>query len=162
MQSCYCGSDKSFADCCEPLISGVRQATTAEELMRSRYSAYATAAVDYIVDTTHPDKRDELDRNGISTWAEQSQWEGLEIVAVEGGAADDTEGQVEFIAHYTQKHNRLRHHERASFSKQDGRWYFADGQPVKPAQYVRPAPKVGRNEPCPCGSGKKHKKCCGG
>jgi len=30
-----------------------------------------------------------------------------------------------------------------------------------PDTYVRPEPKVGRNEPCPCGSGKKFKKCCG-
>jgi preprotein translocase subunit SecA len=31
-----------------------------------------------------------------------------------------------------------------------------------PRQTVeRPTPKTGRNEPCPCGSGKKYKKCCG-
>jgi uncharacterized protein YecA (UPF0149 family) len=34
------------------------------------------------------------------------------------------------------------------------------GQPSSP-QPVRHAGKVGRNDPCPCGSGKKYKKCCG-
>lgn len=29
------------------------------------------------------------------------------------------------------------------------------------AGLVRPSRKVGRNEPCPCGSGKKYKRCCG-
>lgn len=35
---------------------------------------------------------------------------------------------------------------------------FAFDQPV--LTYVRPAPKIGRNDPCPCASGKKYKKCC--
>ena len=34
-------------------------------------------------------------------------------------------------------------------------------RPQKPRTVVRPQAKVGRNAPCPCGSGKKHKKCCG-
>ena len=40
----------------------------------------------------------------------------------------------------------------------------ADGakeQPVRAAPFVRDDRKVGRNEPCPCGSGKKYKQCCG-
>jgi SEC-C motif-containing protein len=48
------------------------------------------------------------------------------------------------------------------FLKQDGEWYFVDGQLVAPKTEKRNQPKVGRNDPCPCGSAKKYKKCCGG
>jgi preprotein translocase subunit SecA len=37
----------------------------------------------------------------------------------------------------------------------------AAAQPQKVATIVRGVPRVGRNDPCPCGSGKKYKKCCG-
>jgi len=35
----------------------------------------------------------------------------------------------------------------------------ASNESLRP--FKRELPKVGRNEPCPCGSGKKYKKCCG-
>jgi len=81
------------------------------------------------------------------------------MIATDVGA-DDLTGSVEFIAHYTEKNTKKKHHELAQFARVDGTWYFSDGTPIVPAQFVRPQPKVGRNEPCPCGSGKKHKKCC--
>jgi preprotein translocase subunit SecA len=31
---------------------------------------------------------------------------------------------------------------------------------IEPARDSKTHPKVGRDEPCPCGSGKKHKRCC--
>ena len=37
----------------------------------------------------------------------------------------------------------------------------AEQQPLRAAPFVRDDRKVGRNEPCPCGSGKKYKQCCG-
>jgi SEC-C motif-containing protein len=54
----------------------------------------------------------------------------------------------------------MRHHERSVFEKIENRWYFKEGEMMKPKQVRREAPKVGRNDPCPCGSGKKYKKCC--
>ena len=53
MLGCYCGNSLSFQDCCEPYIKGIKKAPTCEALMRSRYSAYATTEVDYLVATTH-------------------------------------------------------------------------------------------------------------
>jgi hypothetical protein len=82
-------------------------------------------------------------------------------VQIKGGGPADTEGRIEFIAHYTEKQVRKRHHELAHFHKIDGRWYFYDGSAPKIRQHVREHPKVGRNDPCPCGSGLKYKRCCG-
>ncbi len=159
MEACPCGSAQPYSQCCEPLIRGERAARTPEALMRARYSAYAKTEVDFIVATTHPEKRDGLLTDGIRRWSERSIWHGLEIIATDV-ALDDQSGSVEFIAHYTEKNIKKKHHELARFDRLEGTWYFTDGAPVPPKQFVRAQPKVGRNEPCPCGSGKKYKKCC--
>ncbi len=56
---------------------------------------------------------------------------------------------------------RSAHHEIAHFIKDDSKWYFHDAKYPEIKQVVRDTPKVGRNQPCACGSGKKFKKCCG-
>ncbi|MEQ9500605.1 MAG: YchJ family protein [Deltaproteobacteria bacterium] len=155
---CHCGLEGAYETCCGRYVGGAENAPTAEALMRSRYSAYVEGAVDYIGETHHPDKREQWDRDAAATWSKNAQWVGLEVVETED--VDDDEGIVEFRARYTQEGNTITHHERSRFVRIDGRWYYDDGrmvaEPVK-----RSAPKVGRNDPCPCGSGKKYKKCCG-
>src|SRR3569833_3134762 len=74
---------------------------------------------------------------------------------------DEDEGTVEFIATYRQKGSKIAHHELGNFVRQNGRWYYADGKLFTPGTVRNEGPKVGRNDPCPCGSGKKYKKCCG-
>jgi SEC-C motif-containing protein len=159
MNSCPCGSGSTYENCCEPLIKGDIQAETAEQLMRSRYSAYAKVAVDYIFETTHPEHRQNFDQKGTKQWAEESVWEGLEIVATEKGGANDREGTVEFIARYREKGLRKAHHELGVFKKDGGRWFFTDGSAVAAKPII--SNKIGRNDPCPCNSGQKYKKCCG-
>ncbi len=161
MNQCPCGSDQSYSECCEPLIKGTRSAGTAEELMRSRYCAYAKTEIAYLLQTTHPELRKDSDEKSMRNWSRNSEWHKLEVIETNDGGPDDSEGQVEFIAHYSEKGVKKIHHERASFIKEDNTWFFKDAETIKPQQYIRPTPKVGRNEPCPCGSGKKHKKCCG-
>jgi SEC-C motif-containing protein len=158
---CPCGSGKTYDECCEPFIRGKAFPETAEQLMRSRYSAYTLQEIPYITDTLHPDHRQDWDEKGAGDWSRNSVWQGLEIVHTEGGGPQDEEGTVEFIASFTLKDTPLQHHERAVFEKKDGRWYFKDGELVKPKQVRRETPKIGRNDPCPCGSGRKYKKCCG-
>ncbi len=161
MATCPCGSEAQFEDCCNQYISGEKNAETAEQLMRSRYSAYVNVEVDYLFETLHPDNRGDHDAKNAKDWAESSEWIDLEIVNTKDGGPEDTEGIVEFCAHYRQKNgSRLKHHEVATFKKLDDKWYFEDGEAVKPEQMKREGKKVGRNEPCPCGSGKKFKKCC--
>jgi SEC-C motif-containing protein len=128
--------------------------------MRARYSAYVNEAVKFILDTTHPDQRNQYTEDGIRRWARNSEWRGLTILETEKGGAEDDTGTVEFVAEYIEKGRRNRHHEIAQFRQQEGVWYFYDGQAPTPKTVVRTGPKVGRNDPCPCGSGRKYKKCC--
>ena len=160
MDACPCGSKLAYDECCRPLINNERPGATAEQVMRARYSAYARAEIGYLLSSLHPDHRSDFDEKSTRSWSESSEWHNLEIVKTEDGGPEDSEGRVEFIASYTEKGVRKDHHEMASFVKKDGIWYFMNGEvvPVKPV--VRSAPKTGRNEPCPCGSGKKFKKCC--
>ena len=161
MVECPCGSGKAFDNCCSPLISGDQAAVTAEALMRSRYSAYVVGAIDYLGDTLHPDYRSDYDAAATRKWAEQSEWCGLEIRTVEQGQEGDEKGTVEFVASYKVDGTTHRHHEFSRFLRQQGRWYYADGKMATPETVTRSEPRVGRNDPCPCGSGKKYKKCCG-
>jgi SEC-C motif domain protein len=161
MTRCPCGSTASFEKCCGPLLAGEKTAATAEALMRSRYTAYTRNAIEYLLRTNHPAKKDAYDPESMRRWAEEADWDGLEIIATDqGGQADET-GQVEFIARYTENGNKREHHEIGNFKKQDGTWYYCDGRTPGPETFVRKAPKIGRNAPCPCNSGKKYKKCCG-
>jgi SEC-C motif domain protein len=159
MSNCYCGSGVTYTDCCEPVISGVQSAGTAEQLMRARYSAYVGAKMDFIFETTHPDHRQGYDHAGTKEWAESSEWLGLEIVEARKGGQGDNGGEVEFIARFREKGVLREHHENAQFQKDNGRWYFTEGAMVKPKPIT--VSKPGRNDPCTCGSGLKYKKCCG-
>ena len=160
-EKCPCCSGKLYSECCEPIIKGAVKAETPEALMRSRYSAYAKAEIDHLVESTAPSQRESIDREEMRLWAERSTWLGLEIIEAPVPAADETTGFVEFIARYTDRDTPLEHHERAAFSKIRNEWFFYDGKLVQQKPYVRTAPKIERNAPCPCGSGKKYKKCCG-
>ena len=161
MSDCCCGSGLDFNDCCEPILSGARPAETAEALMRARYSAFVTKQADFLHQSLHPDHRSDHDVAATRRWAENSQWLGLEILAVNAGGKDDEEGTVEFVATYKERDLVKPHHEISTFRKLDGVWYFVDGKLIPPKTEIRNQPKVGRNDPCPCGSGKKYKKCCG-
>ncbi len=158
---CPCTSGKDYPVCCEPLIQQKRKAETAEQLMRSRYTAYATGNVDWIVESQSPDGRQFVDKKATEEWSKRAKWSRMEVLEVTNGGPDDTEGFVDFKAYYTIGGEDITHHEVASFRKEDGVWYFVDGIEVKPRPFKRLEPKVGPNEPCSCGSGKKHKKCCG-
>jgi len=107
-----------------------------------------------------PSTRADHDEERARAWAEESEWLGLEILSTEAGGADDSHGKVEFIARYRNDHGDHEHRERSEFSKRDGAWYLTCGHVVGPEPIRLTSPKIGRNDPCPCGSGKKYKKCC--
>jgi SEC-C motif-containing protein len=159
MNSCPCGSGAAYSDCCEPVILGTKTAETAEQLMRARYTAYAMEQMDFLFESTHPDHREGYDHEGAKRWARNSEWLELEIIGTSKGGRDDREGEVEFVARYREKDVRREYHECGHFKQENGRWYFTEGSMVKPKPIS--SSKVGRNEPCPCGSGLKYKKCCG-
>jgi SEC-C motif-containing protein len=121
--------------------------------MRARYSAYATGNVDFIIKSHDPERAKEVDRKNTETWSKQSEWLGLEILSTEqGGPADET-GVVEFVARYKLSGVKVEHRERALFRKCDNRWVFVDGVEIKGPPVRNTEPHVGRNDPCPCGSG---------
>jgi SEC-C motif-containing protein len=143
-------------------VAGEQPAPTAEALMRARYTAYTQGAIDFLLASVHPEHREDHDAEAVREWAENSEWHGLEILDTEDGGEDDASGTVEFVCLYTYDDDERRHHETATFARHDdGQWYFVEGEPVKARPFVRTEPKVGRNDPCPCGSGRKFKKCCG-
>ena len=156
--ACPCGSGAAEAACCGPLLAG-RPAATALALMRARYTAYVRGAIDYLMETHAPPGRDQLDRAAITAWSRDTQWLGLEIVATSAGGADDAAGIVEFIARGVTRGAPFAQRERSQFRREGGAWRYVDGEVVD--EPVRRAAAPGRNDPCPCGSGKKYKHCCG-
>ena len=161
MNTCPCGTELAYEKCCGPIINGKQSASSAEQVMRARYTAYAKQDVGFLYSSLHPEHRKDYDEKSTRKWAESSQWHNLEIVDTRGGGEGDTEGTVEFVATFTEGGARREHHELASFEKDGDEWYFVTGNPIAPKTVVREEPKVGRNDPCTCGSGRKFKKCCG-
>jgi len=159
---CPCGSGSPYSSCCGPYLSGTALPETAEKLMRSRYSAYTIHQIDYIEQTNDPRFRDSFDRDAALAWAQESEWMGLEIIATRAGTPGDATGEVEFKARFKREGKEETHHEVSLFTwfSKDKRWYYTDGKDI--LEPLRAEPKAGRNAPCPCGSGKKFKKCCGG
>lgn len=160
MTSCPCGSGRPLADCCQPVIDGT-PALTAEALMRARYTAFLEGRMDFLDATLAPEKRDGVDADAVAEAARDAQGLGLVVRAVNGGGPDDDEGEVEYLARFRIKGQMHGHHELASFRREGGAWVYVDGE-MNPRQEPRQVgAKPGRNDPCPCGSGKKYKKCCG-
>ncbi|WP_163832819.1 YchJ family protein [Spartinivicinus ruber] len=157
--SCPCGSNQDFTSCCQPFIEGSQSATTAEQLMRSRYSAYSVHALDYLIATTHPDQQANLEKQAIKSWADQCHWVRLEVKKVSAGQASDDAGEVSFNAYYQLTSNPKTQvlSENSRFVKINQHWYYID--PTVPFK-IKGQTKINRNDPCPCGSGKKYKKCC--
>jgi len=152
MTACYCGNSKPYSDCCQPIHKDHNQAHTPEQLMRARYSAHVVGLVDFVISTYHPSCNAEHEREAIRE-SVQSNWQKLEVVSNQSGNTAD-EGFVHFKAYFEQDGKQFCLEERSRFIREGGLWYYIDG--IFP-QHV----KVGRNDPCICGSGKKYKKCCG-
>lgn len=152
---CPCNSGAAYTACCQPLLTGTGHAATAATLMRSRYTAYVTHNVEYLLNSWHPSTRPaHFDPSSIPDWHD------LRIVRTEAGLENDRQGIVEFIATALSQRNAFTLHEVSRFIKEEGQWFYVDGDILPEPPPVAKSEKIGRNEPCPCGSGKKFKKCC--
>lgn len=149
-QPCPCGNVLEYSLCCQRYLSGAENASTPLQLMRSRYTAFVNKDADYLVATWHPDRNPQAFRHELEQGFAGTEWLGLTIFATEDGRSAD-EGFVSFVARFRDKEKSGAIIERSRFLKQNGRWFYIDGT----------RPEIGRNAPCPCGSGKKFKKCCG-
>ena len=161
-KDCPCGSGSAYADCCGPLLARTRRAQTAEALMRSRYTAYVQSDAAYLEETLIPRKRSSFDADALLTWNADVVWKGLDIISTQQGGPGDDDGVVEFVASYAKAGETAEVRETSRFRKKGGSWFYVDGRLEGEAvPESAAAPKAGRNEPCPCGSGKKFKRCCG-
>ncbi|MDH4944953.1 YchJ family protein [Sulfurimonas sp. C5] len=142
---CICGNEKDFNECCGPIISKETLPKSAEELMRSRYSAYVQANGEYLVYSAVKENQYQEDIALIEEFSNSVEWLKLDVLEV-------TPNTVEFKAYYRDKDGIQVLHEKSNFVQEDGVWKYKDGELYNT--------KIERNESCPCGSGKKYKKCC--
>ena len=154
-QPCPCGTGRNHESCCGPRLNGQQPAETAEQLMRSRFTAHVADDNRYLHDTYAPTaKLPYVEETGETP----VRWTKLVVHSHELGKQPDT-AFVEFSAYYTEANQEGVLEEKSEFRRIDGQWIFT--RPIRqgPAP-AKAAVKVGRNDPCPCGSGKKHKQCC--
>jgi len=154
---CHCGSLIRFEQCCKKFIHQTKLPKTAEQLMRSRFTAFKLKEYQYIIDT-HQSEQTSCPTK-TSDFDPSIQWMGLKVISISLGGASDSKGSVEFVAFYrpstvrdNSKVEQL--HEKSDFTKVNGYWLYVSGIPMDDI-------KLARNEVCFCGSGKKHKKCHG-
>lgn len=160
MSLCPCGSGLDLDACCGRYIDGKAKAPTAEALMRARYTAHALKKYDFLTDTTHPEFREGASVEEIQEWSSLMDWERLDIIETSAGTENDQTGEVKFCAHYRVKNIPQELREDAFFRKEGEDWFYVDGKVHAKEPVRNPGSKIGRNAPCPCGSGKKYKKCC--
>lgn len=155
MQICPCGTQKDYAECCGVFIEGQKKPLTPEALMRSRYSAYTQANIDYILRTMKSPAADRFDAKSAENWAKRVEWLKLEVKVA---FMQREKGFVEFIAYFKEEGKIHTLQEVSEFHLENDEWYYVDGK--HPVDAVSTALRAGRNDQCPCGSGKKYKKCC--
>lgn len=156
---CPCGLEKIFENCCYQLITGISKANSPEQLMRSRYTAYATNNAKYIHHTYSQKNQKEHSIDDIEQWAQQTRWLKLVIHKVSSfneKQNSDELAQVEFSAFYLYqgKINHMR--ECSNFIFEADEWRYHDGEVS--INHIVTKPK--RNESCFCQSNKKFKQCC--
>ncbi|MCY1634090.1 YchJ family protein [Marinifilum sp. D737] len=155
---CYCGKSNSYEECCGTIHSGKRKTETAEDLMRSRYSAFVIADIAYILKTYSSKTRPLNQEKEILDWAKSVDWKRLDVVNTNKGNSMDDNGHVEFKAYYKEDGIDQCLHENSFFEKENEQWVYVSGEYPKEEKPNLP----NRNDPCCCGSGKKFKKCCFG
>ncbi len=154
---CPCGSGRTYDLCCGPIITDLKNASGPEALMRSRYTAFCQGEMDHLRASMVEEHRGEFHVQDVLRWNRDTQWLGLEIL---DASSEGQSGEVRFKVTFRHRGANQTLTERSRFVQRDGRWYYLDGEHETATQRNESA-KVGRNDPCPCGSGKKFKKCCG-
>ncbi|MDO4430732.1 MAG: YchJ family protein [Lonepinella koalarum] len=147
---CPCQSGNTYQDCCAPFHQFYQYPANAEQLMRSRYTAFVLQQIDYIVKTTAPLQQKRLNVEALANWAAETQWLGLNIQKYIPHLSK-IHSAVEFEAFFNTPEGRQTHREYSLFVTIEKRWYFVDPTVDLPTM----------KQACLCGSGKKFKHCCG-
>ncbi|SFN46576.1 SEC-C motif-containing protein [Izhakiella capsodis] len=146
---CPCCSGVEYSLCCGRWLSELLLPPDPTALMRSRYVAYVQNHGEWLEQTWHPSSRPAGLALHLAQNTDAIRWQGLTILSNEWANNGNT-GYVTYFARYTDTRPGFIY-ERSRFVYEDGRWYYVDGT----------FPALRRNDRCPCGSGKKNKKCCG-
>lgn len=153
---CPCGSQNKYQLCCGVFIENNQPPQTPEQLMRSRYTAYTLAKIDYIKQTMKGKPLITFNESEAKEWAQGVSWMGLNVIQTY--MENPGKGFVEFIASFLDKNQLKTIHELSEFQKEDSTWFYVDGM-EKQLPNKQNKQKIGRNSLCPCGSGKKFKNC---
>jgi SEC-C motif-containing protein len=124
---CPCNSQLPAHECCLPIIEGKINALTAEQLMRSRYTAFTMAHVDYLMKSHHPKTRPIKEKKNMKRWAQSVQWIGLKIMNIEKGGPSDTKGTVTFKALFIENGKPDQIYETSYFEKLNNYWVYVNG-----------------------------------
>jgi SEC-C motif domain protein len=155
-KQCPCCSGLQYEDCCLPIISG-KDALTAEALVRSRYTAFVVKSLDHVENTHASEIKNDFNRAEAERLADECEWKSLRInKATETG----DEAEVEYIVQVGREGVTHTKATRSQFRRENNQWFYVSTKAV-PLLDQAHSQKVGRNDPCPCASGKKFKKCCG-
>lgn len=151
---CPCGSNKPFHACCEPYLKQTLKPQSAEQLMRSRFSAFCLENADYLIATLHPSQRNSNNKQQLLESFKLTRWLNL---IVQHSSIDTLEknATVSFIARFEENKALFELHEKSNFIKETQQWYYVNGNTHIKAITLK------RNEPCWCNSGIKFKKCHG-
>ncbi|GAA3560225.1 YchJ family protein [Snuella lapsa] len=122
--NCYCGNSKTYAECCQKAHIDMASVTTAEQLMRSRYSAFVLADVDYLMQSHHSTTRPIKEKNAIVTWAKSVHWIKLDVIETFKGNPHDQEGTVTFNAYFYENGKIDVIHEKSAFIKENKHWKY--------------------------------------
>ncbi|NQZ82567.1 MAG: SEC-C domain-containing protein [Colwellia sp.] len=160
MSLCPCGSNIEFSTCCLPIINGDVKASSPEQLMRSRYSAYAKKISRYIFDSYEKISKKEQSLDDICSWANETQWLSLIINHTSSFEQDYSPSHplptVDFTAFYRHEKRFFRMRENSRFVLEDLHWRYVDADTAEHIELPTPS----RNDLCICQSGKKFKRCC--
>lgn len=148
--SCPCGSRKEYQHCCLRFHNQSCVPATAEELMRSRYSAFCTGELSYLINSWHPAFRPAAE----TILSDCAHYISLQIIDTDKGRPEDTTGEVTFVVQYIDNDQLVTMKEKSSFIKHQHKWLYQEGENELSQKTLK------KSAPCPCGSGKKFKRCC--
>lgn len=122
--NCYCGNNTTYQNCCEVYHKNGGKTETAQQLMRSRYSAFVLANGDYLMETHHSNTRQVKEKKAVVKWAKSVQWIKLEVLETTKGLENDTEGSVTFNAYFYENGKVDVIHEKSTFKKENNNWKY--------------------------------------
>jgi SEC-C motif-containing protein len=124
--------------------------------MRARFTAHAEGDYAFLSRTYRPTaRRPYVPEEGEAT----VRWTRLVVHSHTAGRTPDV-ATVDFSAYGIEAGAEHVLHENAEFVREEGAWLYTRPLREGPAPVRQAHPKTGRNDPCPCGSGRKYKHCC--